>query len=294
MSGRFERMNFGHVFAFNKKLCEEAGYPADTLFQKVYDMQWNYDYFLEVARAIQNNTDPDDIIWGVALDCDGNEVWTNGPGPIIMKDGKWTENTMAPNVQAALEFMYLLNDKGALSPELFKADGSQIVGRGDRRRMFYGGKAGFAGLYGPNFGEGGTMNMSDPAGLLPMPKGSDADKYIMNFVGTDLYFMPKSVKEYEKSARIISAIGRAVHDKDEYYNFLFYESMLECEDSYKVLTEYLLPNGIMNIAKASADLHTIMRDGFYSDVYDGQKTPQQSAETYSAAIQNELDRLFKQ
>lgn len=298
MSGKYSQMAFGHTYAFNKRLCEEAGYPADMLYQKVYDMEWTYEYFLEVAKAIQDDTNTEEVIWGVALDCDGNEIWTNGTGPIIFKDGKWVENIKAANVMAALEFMADINDGGRLSPPLYSVDGSQTAGRGDRRTLFYTGKAGFAGLYGPNFGydgaTNGTANMDDPAGLLPIPKGPEATIYQMNFVDSDSYCLPVSTAEYEKSARIMAAIGRAVHDIDEYYDFLYFESMLEDDDAYKILTEYLIPNGLMNIAKCTRDMYEITRKQFYSDVYDGQKSPQQAAEFYAPIIQAELDKVFKQ
>ena len=37
MTGKFDNVALGHYYAFNKELCEAAGYPADTLFQAVRD-----------------------------------------------------------------------------------------------------------------------------------------------------------------------------------------------------------------------------------------------------------------
>ena len=136
--------------------------------------------------------------------------------------------------------------------------------------------------------------MVDDAGLLPIPKGPNVDHYTMNFVDTDMYIMLVTTTEWQKAAYIMGKIGRAVHDDDQYFEYLADEALIGCEDSYKVLTEYLLPNGLMNIAKCSMDMYEITRKNFYKSVYEGSMTPIEAAQTYQAQVQAELDKVFKQ
>ncbi len=300
MSGKYDRMAFGHTYAFNKKIVADAGYSADAMYQMVYKYEWTYDKMIEIATKCTKDTDGNGMpdIWGVALDTDGNEIWTNGSGPIIYDSATKTykANCLDSKVITSLEFMASLNQNGKLSPP-FKGDGA-TTSRGERRTLFYTGKAAFAGLYGPQFGDdgapNGTANMSDPAGLLPIPKGPDVDHYTMNFVDVDLYCMLVSTTEWEKSAYIMARIADGLHDDGEYQEYLLNDSLLGDEDAYKVLTEYLLTNGLMNIAKCSDNMYEITRKQFYQSVYEGTMTPAAAAETYQPLIQAELDSVFHQ
>ena len=186
MTGKFDNVALGHYYAFNKELCEAAGYPADTLFQAVRDGKWDYAMMLEIARKITKDTDADGVydIYGIALDCDGNEAWTNGTGPIVNKDGKWVANLLDPQLMPSLDFMYALSQPDMTIPVI-----GDTASRGQRRTNFYTGKAGFAGLYGGNFGdEFKEMAGNGNVGCLPIPKGPNADKYIMNLVDVDIFY----------------------------------------------------------------------------------------------------------
>ena len=294
MSGKYDRMSFGHCYAFNKTLTEQAGYTDEMLFQAVRDGEWTYDLFLEIAGKISADTDGDGTndYWGVALDCDGNEVWTNGDGPIIYDEaaGKWVANLGSEKVVKALEFMNAVSGDPFIQLSL---EGDAVASRGDRRNNFYAGLCGFAGLYGPNFGKDGTFNMEDPVGLLPMPKGPDAETYIMNFVDTDAYVCMITNQDWEKSMCIMNEIGKAVTDYDEYQTYIM-DSLQNDEGSFEMLFEYCLPNSMMNIAKCSEEMYQITRYEFYDAVYKGTLTPRAAAETYQSLIQNELDNVFKQ
>ena len=48
--------------------------------------------------------------------------------------------------------------------------------------------------------------MEEPVGLLPIPKGPDADDYIMNFVDTEVYVCLSTNQDWEKSAYIMNEI----------------------------------------------------------------------------------------
>lgn len=294
VSGKYDQMAFGHVYAFNKRLVAEAGYDPAALFQAVRDGTWGYDMFLEIARKITKDLDGDGKydIYGVALDTDGNEIWSNGTGPILWDEanGRWYSNLSDPKLIKSLEFMTGISGDPNVQ---FPLEGEAIPGRGDRRNMFYQGKAGFAGLYGPNFGEGGTWQMTDPVGLLPIPKGPDVDHYMINMVDVDTFICLTSNDGWENGAKIMNEIGYHLHDMDEYREFIA-EALQYDEDSIEMLFDYLLPYAKMNIAKCSDDMYQITRKEFYDSVYKGNMTPSQAAEAFEGKIQAELDKVFRQ
>ncbi len=290
MTGKFDWTALGHYYAFNRDLVEQAGYKSEDLFQAVRDGEWNYDMMLEIARKITSDTDADGItdIYGIALDADGNEAWTNGTGPIIFKDGKWVSNVKDTQLIPALQFMYDISQSDVQSPV---AGG---IGRGDRRTMFYEGKAGFAGLYGGNFGDNfEEMAGNGQLGCLPLPKGPDADKYVMNMVDLDTFVCQTANQDWEKAAKVMNAIGAAVTSEEDYRAFVL-ESLAGDEDSAEMLLDYALPNAMMNIGKCSDDMHQILRKKFYTSIYELTYTPAAAAETYDAMIQAELDDVFQQ
>ncbi len=295
VTGKYYQLPFGHVYAFNKRLVTEAGYSPEQLFEAVYKYEWDYDMFLEIARKITKDLDGDGVydIWGVALDCDGNEIWSNGTGPIVKDDatGKWMANLSDPKLIKAMEFMNKVT--GDPQVQLPLEGGEVVLDRGDRRAIFYEGKAGFAGLFGKNFGKGGTHDMVDPVGLLPIPKGPDTDHYMVNTVDVDCFVTLTTNKDWEKSVRIMHEIGTRVYDEDEYREFIE-ECLQYDEDSIKVLFDYLLPNALMNIAKPSRDMYELIRHSYYKEIYTGAITPAQAAEKYQNMIQAGLDDIFKQ
>ena len=295
MTGKFYSTTLGHFYAFNRELTESAGYPADTLFQAVRDGKWNYDMMLEIARKISRDTDGDGVndIWGVALDTDGNEVWTNGAKMIYYDEAqdKWLANLEDPQLMPALQFMYDISQNDVQIPVI-----GNTVGRGDRRTMFYEGKAGFAGLYGGNIRDEVCQNFASTGkmGCLPLPKGPNADKYIMNLVDFDSFVCQNTNLDWEKSAKIMNAIGAAITDF-EAYKALTLEQLAGDEQSVEMLFEYALPNAMMNIAKCSKEMYQITRKkGFFSDIYELVRTPAQAAEAWQDIVQAELNNVFHQ
>ena len=291
MTGKFDNVALGHFYAFNKELCEAAGYPADTLFQAVRDGKWDYSMMLEIARKITKDTDADGVydIYGIALDCDGNEAWTNGTGPIVNKDGKWVANLLDPQLMPSLDFMYALSQPDMTIPVI-----GDTASRGQRRTNFYTGKAGFAGLYGGNFGdEFKEMAGNGNVGCLPIPKGPNADKYIMNLVDVDIFYCQAANQDWEKSAKVMNAIGSKVTSMADYRQQVL-DACGGDEQSVEMLFDIALPNAMMNIAKCSDNMYQITRKGFYKAIYELTLTPAAAAEAYQDQVQAELDSIFKQ
>lgn len=298
VSGKYDRFAFGHTYAFNKNLLANAGYKTEDVFKLVYDKKWTYDKFMEIAKAVTKDEDNDGEpeIWGVALDCSGSEAWTNGTGPVVFDETtkKWMANTTDTKFIKAIEFMASLYSEKVCPPKGVEG----ALSNGDRRTMFYSGKAGFAGLFGPQFGDDGKpngtahMDADNRPGLLPMPMGPDVNEYKMNFVDVDLFVMP-TFKNWESGAFIMAKIADAVHDDEEYFEYLRWDALLGCEDSFKVLTEYLLPYGTVNMAKAGGNMSDHVINEIYNKVVIGESAIERG-EAMEQTIQAELDSIFNQ
>ena len=291
MTGKFDNLRLGHFYAFNKELTEAAGYPADTLFQAVRDGKWDYSMMLEIARKITKDTDADGVydIYGIALDCDGNEAWTNGTGPIVKKDGKWVANLLDPQLMPSLDFMYALSQPDMTIPVI-----GDTASRGQRRTNFFTGKAGFAGLYGGNIeDEFKEMAGNNKIGCLPIPKGPNADHYILNMVDFDTFVCQTANQDWEKAAVVINEIGARTTDWDAYKAQIL-EYLAGDEQSAEMLFDYAVPYAMMNIAKCSDNMYEITRKGFYKAIYELTLTPAAAAEAYQDQVQAELDSIFNQ
>ena len=295
MTGKYCDLSFGHYYAFNKELCEAVGYPADTLYQAVRDGEWDYEMMLEIGRKITKDTDGDGAydIHGLALDCDGNEIWTNGVDFIRYDEtaGKWIADCQNPQLMPALQFMADIS-AGDMEIPVF----GNTAGRGDRRTNFYQGRAGFAGLYGGNIDGDEFREMAGNGlmGALPIPKGPDADGYIMCLVDHDAYVCMVSNQDWEKSIQIMNKIGAGITDWDA-YRAQCLEYYGGDEQAIEMIFDIALKNGFLNIAKASDALYQITRkDGFFSNIYELVLTPAAAAETWQDVIQAELDNVFQQ
>ena len=292
MTGKFDNVALGHFYAFNKELTEAAGYPAETLFQAVRDGKWDYAMMLEIARKITKDSDNDGNfdIYGVALDCDGNEAWTNATGPIVYKDGKWTANLLDPQLMPSLDFMYALSQPDMTIPVI-----GDTASRGQRRTNFYEGRAGFAGLYGGNLDSDGCKEMAgnNKLGILPIPKGPNADHYILNMVDLDTFVCQMANQDWEKAAKVMNAIGAGVTDLDAYKEQVR-NWLADDEESVEMLFDYAVPYAMMNIAKCSDAMYQITRKGFYKSIYELTLTPAAAAEAYQDKVQAELDAVFQQ
>lgn len=293
VSGKYSRFPFGHTYAFNKNKLEAAGYPAQTLFNLVYNKQWTYEKFIEVATAAtQKDNEGKFEVYGVSLHCSNYEVWTNGTHPIVFNQqtNKWEANTDNAKLEKAFDFIKEIcyNDRLTENPFL---DGA--AGNSARREWFYQGKAAFAGLFGPQYGDDnkqGTlfMDANNRPGLLPMPMGPDADEYTMIITDCDLLVMPGGHKNWDKTAYIFARIADAVHDDEEYVEYLKYEQMLGCEGSFKVLTEYLLPNLTLYLRLFNSEVNE-----YYAAILKDGKSFAEAGQEYKQIFQQKLNEAFR-
>ena len=293
MSGKFDHTPFGHGFAFNKRLLEDAGYPPRDLYQAVRDGAWDYDMMITAAKWVTSDRNGDGIVdeWGVALDCDGAELWSNGTGPIVRDaNGKWVSNLHDPRVVDSMYFfMFHLAGNFDISPVVHNPS----LTRYDRLGLFYTCKAGFAGFCGENLGNAGLASMPHPFGLVPVPKGPDADGYSM--VVTDLkgFVCLTSNRDWERSAVIMNEIGKSITSEDG-YKAATLEMLRGDAAAYEMLFDYMLPNAVLNIANCGDAMYRLFRYQLCDGIYSGELYAVAAAEAFNAAIQTELDAVFRQ
>ena len=115
----------------------------------------------------------------------------------------------------------------------------------------------------------------------------------MNMVDLDTFVCQMANQDWEKSAKVMNAIGAALTDFDAYKTRVL-EDLQGDEEAAEMLFDYALPNAMMNIAKCSDEMYQITRKQFYTAIYQLDMTPAQAAEAYNDKIQAELDAVFQQ
>jgi len=128
--------------------------------------------------------------------------------------------------------------------------------------------------------------MDDEIGLLPVPLGPDAENYAFCLFNLYLYCMPSVGMDIEKAAFIMGEISRNLYNDGEYYDYLREDLLQNSGNSYKILTHYLLPNAVINIA-GGCDIASHVQY-FYLFVYQ-HTTPPSMTQYYNQDIQKSLD-----
>ena len=189
----------------------------------------------------------------------------------------------------SLDFMYAISQPDVTLPVI-----NDTASRGKRRTDFFAGKSGFAGLWGGNIGdEFREMAGNNKLGCLPIPKGPNADHYVLNMVDLNTFVCQMANQDWEKAAVVMNAIGAGVTDWDAYKEQI-HAYLADDEQSMEMLFDYAVPHSMMNIAKCSDAMYQITRKGFYKSIYELTLTPAAAAEAYQDQVQAELDNVFQQ
>ena len=142
---RYYITGIGFTYVFNKPLLEQNGYPAETIYEKVRNYEWTWEYFMEIAAKVTKDTDGDgqnDIHGQTMVDIE-SELESNGIGLMYFNEetNKWASGFATPQLVEALEFVLTI----ATDPQysLIEAPDNNY-----RRQVFYDGQAAFGCLYG--------------------------------------------------------------------------------------------------------------------------------------------------
>ncbi len=285
VSGRYFSAPWGHALAFNKRLCAEAGYPAEDIYQMVRDHSWTWDKFEEICRAV---SDSENNIYGYRmLTNDTVEIASNIPINSLGNDGKWRTNTDTEAFKTAVDWVIKIwNDPDVTTDWLW--DG---LWSGDLRDVFYRGNVGFIPLWCGDFGYAyGKCNtaMADDYGYIPFPMGPDATEY--SHVISDLYgfSLETANRNVDTSAYIMGRFASALNDPEEYATFA--RGFMRDDESVEMILEYLLPNTSFNTARLSVDTRQVIKD-MVPEILRADSADA-VCETFAQRMQAEIDKLF--
>ena len=174
---------------FNKRLVEEAGYPADKIYDWQANGEWTWDKMVEIMAAVQQDTNNDGEIdvWGCVMDKGQfimSAIYSNG-GSLVDKNDDGTFY-LTVNSDATTEALHWAMDD-VIVPYFhnYDPDGSnwilyrELFKTGDAAFMVEGAYAG----YGNGWlnGEGDrSQAMEDDFGFVMFPKGPRANDYVTN------------------------------------------------------------------------------------------------------------------
>lgn len=294
-SGKYFTADFGHGIAFNKRLLEAAGYKTADLYQTVRDGNWNWDKFIEIARAISTDSDGDGKmdVWGYAtMANEYQELLSNGVPFVYYDDatGKWTAGASNPNmIKAADWYMGWMNDDDVDLGYL-----GDSISNGDRRTMFCNGEIGLICLWGGNFGsDPSDINNSaiDDFGFIPFPKGPDATNY-PHYI-PDLYslIIPMSNHNWEKTCAVLGLLGDTFNNADDSRELV--REYMRDDESVEMIYDYMLPYAQVQTARYSPEIRAVTKS-FVDYFTDANNTAAGVCEQFTTELQAAINNLFNQ
>lgn len=233
---------FSHGYVFNKRLCAEAGYPADTIYDKVFNFEWTWDYFKEICRAISQDNDGDNVyeVEGLCKWRGEPELSSNGTPSIAWDEasGKYVSRINTEQYKKAVQYMAdMYNDK-----DIYWADAES---GGARNQKFYDGQAGFWSSERNDFGTSGVNSiLTDDFGFVPHPHGPDATNYIHIVNSLGGFYMQYTNQNWETSCVVMSYLAQALNDY-EGADILLNEYFRGDEKAIKVVKEIMYPNAVL-------------------------------------------------
>ncbi|PWL49933.1 MAG: hypothetical protein DBY36_07210 [Clostridiales bacterium] len=285
MSGKYYITGIGFTYVFNKPLLEQNGYPAETIYEKVRNYEWTWEYFMEIAAKVTKDTDGDgqnDIHGQTMVDIE-SELESNGIGLMYFNEetNKWASGFATPQLVEALEFVLTI----ATDPQysLIEAPDNNY-----RRQVFYDGQAAFGCLYGGHYGKDGVNAMCEfDYGIVPIPKGPQAEKYSYVIPDLNVFVVQTANKDWATSCAIMAKLAEQLTDKEEAGKVL--RGYLRDDESLEVLENYCFPGARIQATRFSPDIKAAL-DAAAELI--SQVGPAAAVETVNNNIQTAIDQLF--
>lgn len=175
---------------YNKTLLEREG--IEDLYELYLDGEWTWDKAREIAIKTTADTDGDGEIdqWGIVDSRNWDLAVSNGASFTKEVDGRMVFSADVPAYIAALEFQKeLWTDLEVMMP---------TFSSGTLRDTFLNGKAAmFFSVTTSNIGNHILPKMQDEWGLVPLPKGPDADDHIWTVQALNTTLIPINAKDPE-------------------------------------------------------------------------------------------------
>ncbi len=280
-SGLDNCVRFGMFY--NKRIFNEQGLPD---LEELYSAgEWNWDKLLEVAKAVNTDTNGDGEIDTYAIGCEAfmwNFIYSNGGNVFTNDDG--TVNATGfenPKVIEAMDFC----------AKFYSELGDALIPY-DAAPQFHPGEMAMAGLelwHAQNLMASSTSSspMVDDYGWVPFPCGPSSKGTYYSY-GKEMspYFMPSSVKEPNDVAWMFNAITNYAEDDAQWDEWLesIVETWMDDQDSVDNVMDMIASgNTIVNPLVGYTDLYALVQDMF-GEIAVGSLTTQVALETYSNQI----------
>lgn len=187
----FEALNYqreGLGIHWNISLFEREGLP--NLYELAASGDWTYETFYNICQQLTRDTDGDGMIDQVGLLYGGWNAWpaTNNVDFVVEKDGKLVFNIDHPDFIDSLEFLARLFREGLATEDNTLAYGMTI-----------GTPLGLDGHNSPAV-------FGDIYGLVPLPKGPNADQYVAPEQSRWMGVIPIYVENPEAVIEVVSAL----------------------------------------------------------------------------------------
>lgn len=264
---------------YNKKVFETFNQKTPDTYVKANN--WNWDTFLEVAKATTGEKNGDTYI-GYGYEATDPVYWaiSNGGKKVIKKDGKYVFNMGSSQYLKGIQFAYDLYNTHKVTGD--KAKASEFLW-GDGKVAMY--------LSLPGKGSSHMEKLgSKNVGFTYVPKGPDANDYIGTVEETTSFAIPATVKNPEAIAQIM-------------YDFTYpYKWRATLEEQLEVhmgdAESLKAAMNLTNNANANMDLmpqYSYIREVSISGfgIFE-QTSPQGFVASVQAAAQAEIDSVWGQ
>ncbi len=290
--GKYTIPEVGYAILFNKTLTENAGYPADTLYQMVRDYEWDFDAYLELAQKICKDIDGDGKydVWGGGGTRNpwGGETLLAGGAIFSYRDGRYVYTMDEPLAIEGLEFCQnVFYNSGTR----WGAEDGGVPSNTAVQDEFAEGKIGMVWMTASWITSDHILNSTDDFGILPCPKGPNAENYVDPCTGWRSLCMLTTHQGIEPTIGILNILAENFSG-DEYLELWRDDCFRGDDQSLEMITDYILPNAVFNLSNASITIC----DYFESDenlfaLHAGTITPAMLAEQVAGNMQALMDDI---
>ena len=275
-----------NVLVFNKELVNQ--YSLGNFYEMVQKGEWTFDKFTSVCQDVV--TKSNGAVQGMIDQYgQGNHfIFANATSPLALKDNKYQFNGMDEKVLRALQFLQDYNKKGLY-------DIKDYVGKDyglTESNVFMSRKTLFFNTDYWTVPQIFASGMPDDYGVLPFPKGPDAEDYTTIVTNSRYFSFIKGDPDIEDAATIMVAIANRCHLTNEEWIQKQAETALRDDESIEMLELILNSPSANTSANSPLGLDYIVATN--DVIYDMSKTPKQAMEGIAEACQAKVDEYYGQ
>lgn len=273
------------VLAYNKDLA--AKYELEDMYELVHNGEWTFDKFEEICQEVtkKSNGSVQGMINGYP--CFPFFMSANAAEPIASKDGKYTYNCLSDNVLNAVQFCQDFNKNGLLDMKDYVGNDYGLTESNvfmDEKVMFH-----LSNYW--VVSEVFSMGMPSDYGILPIPKGPDAEDYVGIATNLKSFCFIEGDPDIEDAAAILVAMANRTALSDEEWVSQQVEYSLRDDESGEML-QLILDNPTTTTYRG-----VLGEEWYYSlmqSVYDMSLTPRQAMEQAQQGAQAKIDEYYGQ